>query len=380
MYHLSSYFSRLTASLCWAIILFLAACDQSPEYLTIKGNLPKLPDGKMILKTRYPEVVIDSTQIRDGIFEFKVSAKDYPEPILVSLYYISPEGERKAFMLRTGFKGKAGFGGIAGADVFMLEDGIEINGPLLETRDSSIPILHTETPIRTGKQNRVWYSDTIGFEKLTSIPALQKQISLHPYSYHYLYSLERRMRHISKNSFYALFSRFEPAVRNGPTGKAMQEYIENRDQIKLTSQITLPDSNGTQQPILQNSPQLTMINLWASWCGPCRAEIPALKRLHEKFSGNSSFQIVSISVDYEKEPWIQAIQKEKMPWEQLMINSEISTYAKELFGYNKYIPLTLFVDREGNIIRKFSGFDKENEKAFEELIARHIATPISTKP
>ncbi len=377
---LSTLFRQLTVLLYLASILLLAACDQSPTYLSLKGNLPGLPDGKVLLKGSFPGKAIDSTLIRDGIFEFKLPAKDFPEPIMVSLYYLSPEGKQKGIVVTTGYKGKAGFGGIEATNAFMLEDGIEIEGPFLETRNSGIPSLHTRLPVKTGRQNQVWFSDTVGFEKLKSIPALQKLIRQHPYSYHYFYSLERRMHSANKPGFYALYNLFDPELRDSPTGKAMREYIETRDQVKLTYQTALPDSTGTLQPILKNNSQLTIVTLWTSWCGPCRAEIPVLKRIHDKFSADFSLNLVSISVDYEKEPWLEALKREKMPWTQLMMNAETNRYAKELFGYGNRIPLTLFLDREGNIIQSFLGFDNEKEKTFVSLIAQHIGPTSSAKP
>jgi thiol-disulfide isomerase/thioredoxin len=184
----------------------------------------------------------------------------------------------------------------------------------------------------------------------------------------------------NKPGFYALYNLFDSELRDSPTGKAMLEYIENRDQVKLTYQTALPDSTGTLQPILKKGSQLTILTLWTSWCGPCRAEIPTLKCLHEKFSEDSSFNLVSISVDYEKEPWLEALKREKMPWKQLMMNAETNRYSKELFGYGNRIPLTLFLDQKGKVIQSFLGFDKEKVKTFESLIAQRISPPGSAKP
>jgi hypothetical protein len=150
-------------------ILFLTACNSSPDYLTIKGNLPELPDGMMLLKGRYPETIVDSTPIRDGVFEFKIPKKEYPEPIKTSLYYLSPEGERKGFVVTTGYKGKAGFGGIPGTDTFMLEDGIEINGPLLEEKGPYMTFFHTTIPIRPPILTTIFIAWKIGWGLPTNL-------------------------------------------------------------------------------------------------------------------------------------------------------------------------------------------------------------------
>jgi hypothetical protein len=83
--------------------------------------------------------------------------------------------------------------------------------------------------------------------------------------------------------------------------------------------------------------------------------------------------MISISVDDRKNEWKNALRVEKMPWKQLVMKGEALTYARELFGYDQRVPLTLFVSSEGKIVKSFVGYGKKSTGQFEGLIRKHAA-------
>lgn len=218
------------------------------------------------------------------------------------------------------------------------------------------------------------YDDTAGFGVVTNPNILKKLVKQHPYSYYYLDIMKRRAGRSSNAQFYALFNLFDRDVRESATGRTLKNYVDTRHHYKLTPETSLPDSNGTIQPILSRNANLTMVILWASWCGPCRAEIPQLKKIHQKFIGQPGFQMVSISIDDDKGAWNKAMQKEKMPWKQLVMTPETMEFSKEIFGFTKQVPLTLFVDGEGKTLHSFLGYGDESAEKFEDIIAERPST------
>lgn len=91
--------------------------------------------------------------------------------------------------------------------------------------------------------------------------------------------------------------------------------------------------------------KLVLLDFWASWCGPCRGEIPHLKEAYEKYH-SKGFEILSVSLDREREPWINAMDKFQMNW----LNTwDADGKIADLYGVTT-IPATFLIDREGRVI------------------------------
>ena len=94
----------------------------------------------------------------------------------------------------------------------------------------------------------------------------------------------------------------------------------------------------------------TLVELWASWCGPCRADIPHLKETYERYHGKG-FDMVSISIDDDTDAWLKAVKEEGMAWTQVC-GANGKSYDKEcmkLFGTNG-VPSCVLVDAEGRVV------------------------------
>lgn len=108
----------------------------------------------------------------------------------------------------------------------------------------------------------------------------------------------------------------------------------------------------------------TLVDFWASWCPPCRKEMPNLVALHKKYK-SKGFEIVGVSLDSDKAAWEKGIKDLSITWPQL---SDLKGWQNEgaaLYGVNS-IPHVLLIDKEGTIIAKQLHGDKLNQK-LEEL-------------
>lgn len=128
-------------------------------------------------------------------------------------------------------------------------------------------------------------------------------------------------------------------------------------------QINYPDVKGTKHNLETYKGKKLLIDFWASWCGPCRAAIPKLKKLYANHK-KDGLAILSISIDDSKDAWIKAMNDEKMPWQQLLSPDKNETMRKFLFSG---IPTMYMVDEQGKIIGSFTGYTPEAEKKIESL-------------
>lgn len=93
--------------------------------------------------------------------------------------------------------------------------------------------------------------------------------------------------------------------------------------------------------------EYTMLEFWASWCHPCRQEIPHLKKVHERYK---DFNIISISIDEREADWKKAMNKEGMTWTQLRNPESFGGVVADKYGITA-IPACIILDKEGNFYK-----------------------------
>ena len=92
-----------------------------------------------------------------------------------------------------------------------------------------------------------------------------------------------------------------------------------------------------------------MLEFWASWCGPCRGEIPHLKHAYEAYK-DKGFEIVSVSIDARDKDWKKALKEENMDWIQLNDPKESEGPAQQIYNVTG-VPYCILLDKEGRIYK-----------------------------
>lgn len=130
---------------------------------------------------------------------------------------------------------------------------------------------------------------------------------------------------------------------------------DRADAIRLTStgavapDFTLADEKGNPQSISSLRGKIVLIDFWASWCQPCMVELPNVIELY-KNSKDKGFEILGVSLDREKDAWLNCIKDNKMDWIQVW-DMEENNPGQVATKYNVTgIPHTVLVDKEGKIV------------------------------
>ncbi len=111
--------------------------------------------------------------------------------------------------------------------------------------------------------------------------------------------------------------------------------------------------------------KVAIIDFWASWCRPCRAEIPHIKKVYEKFKDNKDFVVISLNVWDKPDAQAKAIKDLGMTWTQL---TDATRNATDTYGVDG-IPQILLIDKDGTIIaRDLRG--EEIEKAVKKALEK----------
>jgi thiol-disulfide isomerase/thioredoxin len=103
--------------------------------------------------------------------------------------------------------------------------------------------------------------------------------------------------------------------------------------------------------------KVVLVNFWATWCPPCRKEIPSLLKLQEKYR-DKGFAVVGVSMDEGGSTLVgKFLAKQKVSYPVIIGDAELARGFGGVIG----VPATFLVDRQGELIRRYDGFASEDE-------------------
>ncbi len=125
---------------------------------------------------------------------------------------------------------------------------------------------------------------------------------------------------------------------------------KNSDSKQKAPSFSYPDIENTKNysPADFNGKYL-LIDFWASWCPPCNAAAPELKRLYSEYS-DKGFEILGVSIDGNEKAWKKKVAEKGFEWTNIITPDKGKTVS-DLYGFNS-IPYFVLLDKEGNIISK----------------------------
>lgn len=361
-------------------VSLLTACGSSEKTsYTIRGEIAGIPDSSVVLISSVTHTAPDTIAeaiVTDGKFEIKGVAD---EPRAVTLY------------IKDNYGGK----------VFMLENSdINLNGVVKteEVSDGKMRFDFGEVAV-SGSPMTDTYNEKMSGRRMLDSMFMAHQTTYRPLMNRYYEARQNgntglvdsinaseefnRMREAEKNLFAAADSIFEASVnanksdfwgpllmisqtsylsakqrdlyeslsdsaKNSHYGRLVYDelYPVGRpgDKMPEFEAVTI-DGTKTGLAALCKDKKYVILDFWASWCGPCRREIPNLKKIYADFA-DKGFEIISVSIDKEEKPWINAVENEGLKW----VNIRDTDHSIADKYKVSAVPTMYVVDSEGRLV------------------------------
>ncbi len=335
--------------------------------------------GKKIKKVYLIEagkwkVLLDSADCIDGRFKLKYRPPVSFEPFKASLKYVDNDFKRNNFAVRSEIEIKKD-GKNHSNDSFMLDYGVT-NLTYFNKVDGSIQV-----NIKGGRESDLF--QRYDYQNFGYIPKARSEareqrlkevvnlIKGNPYSFYLLSCILEYRQNYSKDELKEILNYFDEEVQKSRVGNRMKEYISNSLNVgENTRPLSLMSDLGIRKENINKTADLNMLIFWASWCGPCRMEIPQLKKLNELVK-DQGFYMASISIDKNKKDWNTALIQEQLNWDQFIISENELDKIEAQYAFTA-IPIVIFTNRNGKEIARFRGFSLDHLDSYKKLIEANL--------
>ncbi|HRP56797.1 TlpA disulfide reductase family protein [Agriterribacter sp.] len=354
---------KLFVALMFSVILSSCADKgKSPgdtSYL-LTGNIAGLDSGWAYLYHPEKEQEIpDSAKIVNAGFEFKGNAA-YPEFVLLGY---DQNGQKKfplGFFLENGkITINGSVDSLYKADI----NGSDSQEELKKFNEQRKPIEEKQKQLYDQYQMAAMQGDAQKageiqkqYEALEgeSKTLVAKFVKENPASYVSAFQLAQTLGYdIEPADIEPLYNGLDENVKASYFGKAVKKSLDAAKSTAIGSiapDFTLNDINGKPVSLAAYRGKYTLVDFWASWCGPCRQENPTVVKAYDTYK-SKGFDILGVSLDEKKDKWEQAIRQDKLTWTHVSDLKGWESDAAALYGI-KAIPMNYLLDKEGKIIAK----------------------------
>ena len=193
-------------------------------------------------------------------------------------------------------------------------------------------------------------------------------IVLHPDYYVSLVKFEKMVSSQVVDHAERRFENFTPQLRNSVLGRKVIGIIKTSQQVlpgQMAPEMVVPTIDNKTFKLSDLKGKYVLVDFWASWCGPCRKGSPALVKAYERFKGKD-FEIVSFSVDKNKEAWQSAVKEDGYTWIQVGDLKEFQSQVVKDYMV-VYVPKTFLLGPDGKILAtdlKGDALERQLEKIF----------------
>lgn len=351
-----------------AALSILASCNKvgDDEYL-ITGTAEGIENGKMAIlqvQNDMGPMPKDTVKVENGKFEFKGKFAEGPEIGFIMIESIN--GGMVPFILENGGEitiavnkdtlQKSKIGGTNNNDKFQ------------KYNEGSTGIFKKMVAFQKANQQK--FMEAAKANDTVTTNALRKEndkfqkemdvmsdefVSKNPDAFLSVLLLENfiNRKSLDESKIKKYFNALASDVKKTKSGKRISEILEKKEKIEIGKKapdFSAKTPEGKTVSLKESLGKVTIIDFWASWCGPCRAENPNVVALYNEFHAKG-LNIISVSLDENGTKWKEAIAKDKLTWTHV---SNLKHWAEPIakqYGVES-IPATFVLDAAGNIVAK----------------------------
>ncbi|ATL48238.1 alkyl hydroperoxide reductase [Chitinophaga caeni] len=351
----------------WSILLLFPTMAIAQDKFTISGNISSVEGQKMVVLSyldNHGKEMRDTSLLHGGKFSFN-GFTAYANRAHLALEPLKRDTTRrrvydvKEFYLAKGNYTVTGSDGkMSAAEI----SGTQVQEEFKEYRSKMDPVTNAWIKLTDEYSEAVKEKDSLTIQKLRKeAPGLRQKLDdtmngfiySHPDSYLsvdlvYFY----RTGTIEPATFDPLFNALNPALLQSFTGKKLVTTYDNAKQLFAgkTVDFTQMDEEGKPFKLSSLRGQYVLVDFWASWCKPCRAENPNLLKAYQDLK-DQNFTIVSVSLDESKAGWLYAVKQDGLPWKQVCNMTGFKTGIAVDYGISA-IPQNVLVDPDGKVVAK----------------------------
>lgn len=150
----------------------------------------------------------------------------------------------------------------------------------------------------------------------------------------------------------SMLATYKKVSTNKEAWKEADEVFAHYVKLKkdsVAADFTMTDKNGKVVSLKDLRGKAVYIDCWATWCGPCCMEIPYMEKLYEHYKNNKDIELISISLDTNKNKWLNKLKEDKPKWHQFICPDNFNSQLCKNYDIDA-IPRFLFFDKDGRIL------------------------------
>ena len=352
-----------------AVVVSSCNATGDPNNFTVSGKITHAPSQNIFLEqivydNAAPKVIDSGKLTQDGNYKLKGVSKEQNLYLLtidhkpVSILINDNDDIRLSADLNTSFSSPYISNSDATKSLYTFLKRFRSSDSMLATTYNTMDTLAKQNP----NDSSLIILQSKGAQELQSLSAYMKDFikkSNSPAAIYYALSVAASKNVVNIQELDSLATQAAGRFKGHSGLEAMKTAIAQAKSSNNTNEgaswvdkqapnLTMNDINGKPVSISDFKGKYVLIDFWASWCGPCRKENPNVVAAYNKYK-DKNFTILGVSLDQDKDSWVQAIKNDNLAWAQMSDLKQWQSAAVSTYNIEG-IPFNVLIDPTGKVI------------------------------